>query len=1102
MSTLALSQRITGAVTAAAGQTDFPADFPALPVGGPYVGLFISLTRGASTSTLVVGADFTVADIGPAAFTAVLNVPAQAGDVVIVYGDLPAARTVALVPGGAIQTAILEADATSLQAQIQELDRDGGAAVRGPVGEQFAPLPPAAQRLGKVLAFDPTTGAPSAATPPFVSYAGSPFFSSVVAASLATIAAGTAFLVTAGYAAPGDGAGEAVYTPAAPGAGAGKFQSADGQWWQAASLTLASLQATLLSAQQTFAEVAAASAGVGAGAAGTPPLDPGAVVANVVVTNLANPNVADPALTAPDYSDQIYCYWHNAANSGTLTAQSQSTIPTLAASRRYPQVAGQQYTVSIAGAPLDFIIELTAVPFLDFFNPDHSFNSALAAGALTCLPSSVATRTMTWTAPITGWVAFNFQDGAASAGSPTTQARVDACLNAVMLNTGPTVLPFAAWQPGAYAPTNALFTTAQAGVTVITPGGPTIMVLQAGYLYVRAPCQASATEDLVWRISYGATPTFGLAGGLNLTGVMDFVGYRIIPRSTLYAATVAAFNSAVEVHAGVDEETPVSINDAFVGANHYSISYYVTATAHGMTNVDVGSIWNDTNAIPWVLSMIVDANTLCFTIKNQGTATSWLFPGVAPPGATFVHVSGATHTGPITFSAPLQVQRALPGLFNYIFAAKLDGVILTTTIYTITATAGGGNTGTGTIIAPAGAPPGMSGAYALAWTSGTVFALTDPNGNALPAGALGVPYSAGGSSFNTGGAPLAGDTFALTAVQTVSHGDGVYQGNLPEIDELYSILNPASQQSSLIAAVGATAPNYAAANIAEQVRCFFGHSWNAFGALTSACSELFAEDFARYAGALGDYAGFMQRQRNSLQRDTPAGIALSTFLYAPNVTPVGGLDFLNLAEITNNAVATAIPASAGIDPVAGQGPPSHFCELTWSGAAGAGACLSGEVYGYSRSFGLGVPAARTASIINAMLLSAPQKQYLCAVDSKAGGGVAGTIITVTAFRAPFRPDASLTIPAVVVGRMGPNGESHCYIASHQAQAAHVVTLPAALGGRPLSVIKGDPNVQINRKPTVVAGAAPIAPGSVGYALGAQLILDVAGAYGDVVLVIS
>jgi hypothetical protein len=166
VSTLALSQRCTAAVVAFDGQTAFIADFPALPVGGPYVGLYIQSIRAGVVSILELGTDWNVTLPGPSGFTAVLDVGAQAGDQVIVFGAIPPARARAYTAGGAVFSEQLEGDGTGFQAQLQEHARDITRAPLAPLGATggVLPTPVANKFLGydaqRNLIVRDSTGAP------------------------------------------------------------------------------------------------------------------------------------------------------------------------------------------------------------------------------------------------------------------------------------------------------------------------------------------------------------------------------------------------------------------------------------------------------------------------------------------------------------------------------------------------------------------------------------------------------------------------------------------------------------------------------------------------------------------------------------------------------------------------------------------------------------------------------------------------------------------------------------------------------------------------------------------------------------------------------
>jgi len=82
----------------------------------------------------------------------------------------------------------------------------------------------------------------------------------------------------------------------------------------------------------------------------------------------------------------------------------------------------------------------------------------------------------------------------------------------------------------------------------------------------------------------------------------------------------------------------------------------------------------------------------------------------------------------------------------------------------VTGTAGGGNTGNGTIGTLSGTSAAIKGNYTVTMLGATTFRVSDPNGNELKNGATGAAYTAGGVTFTitVGGTPMvAGDTFTV-----------------------------------------------------------------------------------------------------------------------------------------------------------------------------------------------------------------------------------------------------------------------------------------------------------------------------------------------------
>ncbi|GAW42418.1 Pectate lyase superfamily protein [Brevundimonas sp. SH203] len=285
MAALPENDRIAGPFIAAAGQTDFPADFPLIDAAG----LRIRCERG-EASTILSAPDVAPVDVNGEAFTARLTAAAQAGDRVWVYSRLPASRLRAHTPNGAVRTPTLEGDAEEFQGQLQEIRRDLDRSVAAPVGEAGFELPRVQRRAGSVLAFDAAghpdlsrslesfdadiAGAAAAASLAEMVHvavqsaltqildlaSASPTAPSILnkldkshnladladvlkarenlqiadfqtrtAAQAGRVPAPQTYLRTAGFSTAGDRGG-ALYTRAA----SGQLQTADGQWWEIA----------------------------------------------------------------------------------------------------------------------------------------------------------------------------------------------------------------------------------------------------------------------------------------------------------------------------------------------------------------------------------------------------------------------------------------------------------------------------------------------------------------------------------------------------------------------------------------------------------------------------------------------------------------------------------------------------------------------------------------------------------------------------------------------------------------------------------------------------------------------------------------------------
>ncbi|MFC5374730.1 hypothetical protein ACFPIF_19395 [Brevundimonas faecalis] len=140
---------MAGPYLAAAGQTDFPADFPLLKSEG----LYARIERGGAVVRLG-GDQLEAVAVAETGFICRLAVPSAPGDRVWIYSCLPTERDRAHTPNGAVRTRTLEDDAEELQAQHQEARRDLGRALMFPLGEAPAELPLAIRRRSTIPVFD------------------------------------------------------------------------------------------------------------------------------------------------------------------------------------------------------------------------------------------------------------------------------------------------------------------------------------------------------------------------------------------------------------------------------------------------------------------------------------------------------------------------------------------------------------------------------------------------------------------------------------------------------------------------------------------------------------------------------------------------------------------------------------------------------------------------------------------------------------------------------------------------------------------------------------------------------------------------------------
>ena len=143
---------MVGPYIAAAGQTDFPADFPVINADG----LRVRRERDGAVRILTPPDVVAITGDDQPGFIARLAAPSLEGDRLWVYSELPAARMRMHTPNGAVRSLTLEDDAEGFQAQLQEVRRDLRRALVTPLGDEALTFPDVKARKGRFLAFDET----------------------------------------------------------------------------------------------------------------------------------------------------------------------------------------------------------------------------------------------------------------------------------------------------------------------------------------------------------------------------------------------------------------------------------------------------------------------------------------------------------------------------------------------------------------------------------------------------------------------------------------------------------------------------------------------------------------------------------------------------------------------------------------------------------------------------------------------------------------------------------------------------------------------------------------------------------------------------------
>lgn len=174
----------------------------------------------------------------------------------------------------------------------------------------------------------------------------------------------------------------------------------------------------------------------------------------------------------------------------------------------------------------------------------------------------------------------------------------------------------------------------------------------------------SAYETKVMAIS--ATVNGSQNGGFNLSN------YYLLDSEPAEEATIAT--GTLYKGAG-DDICPIHYNGSYVGANHgKSPTWKLTLASHGLTTADIGSVWSS-NSKQYVIYRIDDTDK--FSVIGD-TDNSYYDVVTTAPVAPLTHVSGATHTGNLAFTASVS-QQVYPAFKNYALSIKNEsGTALST----------------------------------------------------------------------------------------------------------------------------------------------------------------------------------------------------------------------------------------------------------------------------------------------------------------------------------------------------------------------------------------------------------------------------------------
>jgi hypothetical protein len=183
----------------------------------------------------------------------------------------------------------------------------------------------------------------------------------------------------------------------------------------------------------------------------------------------------------------------------------------------------------------------------------------------------------------------------------------------------------------------------------------------------------SSTMDAVHRTA-SEQPSY------DYNAEFSFFSYALIPSTTSRANTVGAFLAVNTSSVGdsnalyieSDNSPAYKINGLFAGANHGILAWLHTST-HDKTNVDIGSKWANAGKT-YTLARCPTTSQVVMAVPVSGGTSDWALDSSNPgSGATYTHISGATHTADIVCTGAASLAQLYPSLQSVERAFLIDG---------------------------------------------------------------------------------------------------------------------------------------------------------------------------------------------------------------------------------------------------------------------------------------------------------------------------------------------------------------------------------------------------------------------------------------------